>query len=378
MALLDQRLAVEWVRDNIENFGGDASRITLFGQSAGAVSVDLYSYAWAKDPIAAGFIPESGTVYSWGLPNSKATGAAAWFNVSATLGCGDASSDSASVLSCMRSKSSAAVLNAIPAGSGTAAILGSFGPTVDDTVVFSNYSEREPAKLPMLLGSNDYEAGLFRLDFALANLTFPDLFWDEFTLQEFTCPAGIRANASVSASIPTWRYRYFGVFPNTAISTVAGAYHGAELSLLFDTMPSTPASTPEEISIANYMRGAWAAFAKDPVKGLTTYGWPSYNTSADSLVRLAYNNITGTNAVNPYMYDANCVYVNVSSTNASAYGALPTAGAAPTTSLTSAPTGSSTTGSTGAPAATATQSAGTKFSGSLILVLAACVVAYFL
>lgn len=378
LALLDQRLAVEWIRDNIENFGGDASRITLFGQSAGAASIDFYSYAWTKDPIASGFIPESGTVFSWGLPNSKAAGAAAWFNVSATLGCGDASSDSASVLSCMRSKSSAAVLNAIPTGSGTAAILGSFGPTVDDTVVFSNYSEREPAKLPMLLGSNDYEAGLFRLDFALEGVTYPDLFWDEFTLQEFTCPAGIRANASVSASNPTWRYRYFGVFPNTAISTVSGAWHGAEMSLLFDTMPSTPASTPEEISIGNYMRGAWAAFAKDPVKGLTSYGWPSYNTSADTLIRLAYDNITGTNAVSPYMYDANCIYVNVSSTNASAYGALPTAGAAPTTSLISAPTGSSTLGSTGAPAATATQSAGTKFSGSLILVLAACAVAYFL
>lgn len=34
-ALRDQRLAIEWVRDNIKHFGGDPSRITIFGQSSG-------------------------------------------------------------------------------------------------------------------------------------------------------------------------------------------------------------------------------------------------------------------------------------------------------------------------------------------------------
>lgn len=384
LAFLDQRLAVEWVRDNIENFGGDPSRITLFGQSAGGASVDFYSYAWDSDPIAAGFIPESGNVFGWGLPNSKASGAAAWFTVSRALGCGDASSDPADVLACMRKQNYNAILNAIPPSSATGGILGYFGPTVDETVVFSNYSQRTPANRPMLIGNNNYEAGLFRTEFALAGTFFPDAFWDDFNLQEFTCPCGIRANASVAAKNPTWRYRYFGVFPDMAISSEAGTYHIAEVPLIFDTVPASPGPTEAEISIGNYMRGAWAAFAKDPVNGLTNYGWPTYNTSQDTLIRLAYDNVTGPNLINPYRYDADCVLVNVSSTDNSNFPALPDLGAnvTPTGSSSSAlpskTASGSASGTSSTALATSTSNAGGKLEVSVWVGMTAVLAAYLL
>lgn len=64
VGLLDQRAAVEWVRDNIVRFGGDPSRMLLWGQSAGSISVDYYNYAYPKDPIVSAFSMDSGTAFS--------------------------------------------------------------------------------------------------------------------------------------------------------------------------------------------------------------------------------------------------------------------------------------------------------------------------
>lgn len=132
LGLLDQRLLVEWVRDNAAAFDGDPTRITLFGHGAGGASVDLYSYAWRDDPIVAGTTPMSGTATSFGHRTAK-TGLEAWELTAKLLDYEDSKSTSNSaVMNCMRQKTTEQVFNAsLTAGDNLTAIL----PTLEQFYV---------------------------------------------------------------------------------------------------------------------------------------------------------------------------------------------------------------------------------------------------
>lgn len=60
MGLKDQQLAIQWVRDNIQFFGGDPNKITIFGESAGGISVALHVLSPWNNNTLSGAIAQSG------------------------------------------------------------------------------------------------------------------------------------------------------------------------------------------------------------------------------------------------------------------------------------------------------------------------------
>lgn len=300
---LDTRLAIEWVRDNIAGFGGDPSKIVLLGSSAGGSEADLYTYAHPDDPIVSGFLFHSGFINQANTTEAKViAGEAAWLAAAAQVGCNG--TDDA-IFTCMQNQPSATIQS-----TALALDMANFAPTPDNITIFTDYKERNAAgafaRVPMLVGTNDYEFGFIEVTDRLAGKVLSKASYLPQELFLYHCPAQVRANASVAAGVPTWKYRYFGDFPNTRLAPYAGAWHTAELMAVLGLGAQSVPSTPQQIEVFRYMRGAWAAFARDPKGGLSAYGWPEYRPDAATLVRLAYQNSTGLDLVLPTLYDAGC------------------------------------------------------------------------
>jgi carboxylesterase type B len=145
--MTDRYNSVEWVRDNIESFGGDAKKITIWGQSSGASDVDLYSLAWYEDPIVSGLIMDSCTGLTF-------TGNTPYYSnftyVANQVGCGNATTESEE-LACMKTIDAdkiEAVLEeswnsyGMVMGNQSESMALSFGPSVDERTIFSTYARR--------------------------------------------------------------------------------------------------------------------------------------------------------------------------------------------------------------------------------------------
>lgn len=102
--LRDQRLALHWIQENIHAFGGDRTKVTIFGQSASGLSTgkQLIAYGGRDDSLFRGAILQSGRMaekwpYNIDDPISYTTDL--YQNLTITTGCAGQTSE----LECLRS-----------------------------------------------------------------------------------------------------------------------------------------------------------------------------------------------------------------------------------------------------------------------------------
>jgi hypothetical protein len=95
------------------------------------------------------------------------------------------------------------------------------------------------------------------------------------------------------------------IFPNLSPIPELRAYHASEVPIVFGNLP--PNSTAEQAALSKYIQGAWVAFARDSVKGLTNYGWPLYKVDTASIAVLGgFYNRTGVSFTNSTLVDPLC------------------------------------------------------------------------
>lgn len=161
--LHDQVLALKWIRDNIAYFGGDPDRITLFGESAGGVSVGLHTVSPLSRGLFNRVIQQSGTqITPWAYIDLE-TAKSRMLQVAKTLVCGDSTNDEAYILSCMQSRAASQVFDASWLVAGDFSF--PFSP-VKGTKSLPDDPEEvlkrgEEAQVDMLIGWNSNEGSYF-------------------------------------------------------------------------------------------------------------------------------------------------------------------------------------------------------------------------
>ena len=325
LGIRDQIAALQWVRDHIACFGGDPENVTVFGESAGAMSVGTL----LGTPAAEGLFHRA-------ILQSGASSNVSEHEISERVG-------RAFLRYVGLPRANPAQLRRVPVGRLLTAQTATtrelsvgvanlpWQPSIDGKLLaeqpLQNIRTSGKTPVPVLLGSNLDEWALFmapdsagrRLDEAgldrrilrvlAANAIDPNLVdafretyneslgaprdrWSQFMSDMvFHAPAGILADTLSRAGGEVYFYRFDGQLP--LVGSYTGAFHGLDIPFVFGTVRKGPLAatmgwSSEVRTLSRRMQKSWARFAHGEVPGHEGLpAWPRWNPVTRQALRLA-------------------------------------------------------------------------------------------